>query len=237
MLVCRPLVDGPRTADLLAALGAEAVLAPVLAPATLPFALPDGRPEAVIATSARAVEALTHEQAVRLGTCIAFAVGPRTAAAWRRAGFSDVRATQGDADLLANLIAATLPGPARLLYLAGRVREPRLEDALARAGYRVDVVETYAARPAEPWGEAVRTAFTKDGVGACLHYSVRSATLATAYARAAGCAAEFASAAHVCLSDAVAAPLRSAAIADVVVAPEPTEASLMQALSAILRTR
>lgn len=230
VLLCRAPGESRDTARALARLGFDAVIAPVLAVETLPFALPDARPGAVIATSARAVEALTGEQAGRLRPCPAYAVGARTARAWRGAGFADVRVARGDAPDLAALLALTLPVPARLLYLAGRVRAPELEDTLTRAGRAVEVVETYVARPAEPWAAAVAAELRAGRIDACLHYSARSASLAVTFAKAAGCEAAFADLRHVCLSDAVALALRADGIAAPLIAAEPTEASLVQAL-------
>lgn len=237
VLLCRARSESVATAGVLHELGVEAVVAPVLAVEALPFELPDRRPDAVLATSARAVEALTDRHVLRLRPCAAFAVGTRTAEAWRRAGWDDVATAQGDGAALAHLIAAALPSPARLLYVAGRFRGPDLEAALRGAGYGVEVVETYAARPAAPWGGSVRARLRAGQIDAVLHYSVRSAVLSTEFAKRAGCEAEFARASHFCLSAAVAAALGRAGVPGARAAPRPTEDSLAQALLSTLMGR
>ncbi len=234
VLLCRARSESLDTARTLATLGYDTLVAPVLTTVSLPFTLPEGRPDALLATSARAVEALGQGRADRLLSRPVFAVGARTAEAFRDLGFSDVRAAEGDARGLAAVVVARLPRGSVLLYLAGRIRRPDLEKALTRDGYGIVALETYEAREADPWDRTVRAAFTTGEVAACLHYSARSAALALAFADRSGCGAAFATIPHVCLSETVAAALRCRAVDRVTVAEVPSEASLMQALAATI---
>ena len=94
-------------------------------------------------TSLRAVPALAAFTADRSRPV--FAVGERTAAAAREAGFSTVVTAGGDAPALAKAVAATgfVPGT-RLLYAAGRTRTGTLEAELAGLDVELIVREAYA---------------------------------------------------------------------------------------------
>ena len=234
MLVCRARVDGLRTARALAASGHEAVLAPVLTIAALPFTAPRTLPDAVVATSGHAAGVLSPEQVASLRLRPAFAVGAQTAETLRDAGWTQVRIAEGRVAALADLLCGALPAPARLLYLAGRVRAPDLEDRLRQAGHAVEVVETYEARRAAPWPGDVVGLLRDAQLHACLHYSARSARLSIDFARQAGCSDAFARLRHLCLSEAVAAALRPVAAAPPTIAATHTEGGLAQALSTIL---
>lgn len=233
VLVCRAYADGVETARALAHAGHEAVLAPVLDIAPLPGLLPPRWPDAVVATSRHAVERLTTADTNRFQACPTFAVGASTAGALRGAGFRDVRVAQGDAAALLTLVRLTRAPPAHLLYLAGRPRKPELEAGLARAGYGIEAVELYESRRAAPWDETVARALRAGSVGACLHYSARSARLVIEFADQAGCRETLAAVAHVCLSDAVATVVQPFAKRDPLVAAAPSEARLVQALAVI----
>ena len=69
-----------------------------------------------------------------------FAVGERTAAAARQAGFSDIRIGPGDGAAAAAMIAAS--GMGRVLHLCGRDHRP-----LAQAGVTIERRVVYAAEP------------------------------------------------------------------------------------------
>lgn len=226
VLVTRADADAERTAEALARLGHEAVRAPVTVVGRTGAALPGGRCDAVAATSHHAFAA---DDGVERGLPV-FAVGSRTAAAARAAGFTDVRVGTGDASGLAALLRLTLPRPARLLYLAGRDRKPVLEDALAAAGYGVAVAEVYAAEPAASWPEPAVAALRSGAVGAALHYSRRSAALAMALADAAGAGDAFLRLRHLCLSADAAEPLRDRG-AGIEVADRPDEDALLALLA------
>ena len=108
-----------RTAERLAALGFEPVVAPLLAIRPLPSPPPDLNGVAALAFTSRngvdAFAALTAERGLPV-----FTVGDATAERARQAGFPDVRSASGAIDDLARLLAAEAPGP----VLAPGAREP-----------------------------------------------------------------------------------------------------------------
>jgi len=215
LLVTRPVDEAARTAARLTALGHEPVLAPVLDIAPTGAVAPAGPFDLVIATSARALlPAYTVEAPL---VC----VGEKTAAAGRRAGFS-VAATAPDADRLADALLKDA-SPKTALYLAGRERRADLETRLRAAGWRVDLVEVYAARPVSAWPRDIMSALAEGGIDGILHYSPRSAELAAKLIGAA-----WPRLAHFCLSPAVARICaRCADAITIFTASQPTEECLM----------
>lgn len=228
VLVTRPAHDAERTAAALARLGHAAVLAPATAIRRTGAMLPAGRYDAVAATSHHAFAADDGVERARP----VFAVGSRTAAAARAAGFRDVRVGAGDASGLADLVRLTLPRPARLLFLAGRDRKPVLEDVLTGAGYEVAAAEVYAADPVDAWPEAAVAALRSGGVEAALHYSRRSAELALSLASRGGVADAVLRLRHLCLSADAAEPLSDRGAPAVRIAERPDEDALLTLLAA-----
>ena len=107
-----------------------------------------------------------------------FAVGARTAAAARAAGFSAVRDGGGDAARLPSAIRQTLPDDAPLLHAAGRDRKAEPGRSLAESGRAVAVWECYAAESVPALPEEAVSALRARPVDAVLHYSRRSAAIA-----------------------------------------------------------
>ena len=176
--------DAEATAAELAARGFEAVIAPAIEIRALPAAPPEGRFDALVATSPRALQALGEAGRARLATIPLHVVGARAARAAREAGLALAGEPAADAAALAERLARTLPSAARLLYLAGRDRKPTLEAALVAAGFAVQALELYAAEAREAWSAHEGRAVA--GCDGALHYSRRTAALAVALARAGG---------------------------------------------------
>lgn len=167
VVVTRPEISAAKTAERLRLLGHDPVLLPLSRAMHHPqvaedaLALPHS---ALIVTSAEALRAL---EAIGSGLKIdgdiqLFAVGEKTAAAARSAGFSNIHAGSGDGEELADLIATKLEGPDRpLLYLAGKPRAGSLGNRLEELGLTVRVAEIYEMIPVEyrlaEIGELVRT--------------------------------------------------------------------------------
>lgn len=228
VLVVRPQADAERTARRLAALGHEAVIAPVLA-----IECTDEPPphdfDAAILTSANAVPALASIADGARKRPV-FAVGERTGSAARADGFENVRVAEGDAASLSALIRESLSPDARLLHVAGRERKGEPEASLAAAGFDVSTWVAYEAVAAERLSPCVEKLLAEMEIDAVLHYSRRSAGLMIDLADAAGVLAPFLAVAHVCLSHDVAAPLRNAGAERLSVADRPDEESLLAAL-------
>ena len=230
VLVTRAPPDAERVAEQLAALGHEAILAPVIDIVATTLAAPAGLFDATVATSAHALG--NGDALSRLSRQMPFfAVGNRTAEAAGAAGFSDIRGCEGGATELAARVTSDLKRPARVLYLAGRPRKPTLEAALARAGFSLTVHEAYEARGAEAWAGSVLDRLRARHIDAALHFSHRSASLALDLARRHHALPAFLWLRHYCLSPDVAAPLRSSGAETIEVAPRPDASSLMALLT------
>lgn len=232
--VFRAEADGRRTAARLEAMGHTALPLPVLRIVPTGRSVPGGTADALIFTSAHAPEALAHHldgiSALRGLPC--WCVGERTARAARAAGFGAIESGGGDAAQLARAIIER-GAPPRLAFVTGRDRKPDLERTLAAAGVALTVVEAYAAEPVPAWPAA--EAANLATAAAALHYSRRSAALASRLAEAAGCGAPFRRLAHHCLSADAAAGLEGVDAARISVAERPAEESLLATLGRLAK--
>jgi uroporphyrinogen-III synthase len=221
LIVTRPEEDAEPLAVKLAAMGHEAIVAPLLRIAPRADVVIADRPfRAVIATSANAIRVLaSHAAFGELRHLPILTVGPQSLAAARATGFADAAAAGGDAIGLARHIAASLPaaGPP-LLYVSGAATAGDLAGHLRAAGFTIERVILYDAVPATRLGVDLAQA---DGV---LLYSPRTARL---WSELAGDAARHL--VHFCLSANVAD-----ALPDIMprrVAARPDEAAMMALLS------
>ena len=230
VLVTRPLHEAEATARRLSDIGHAPLVAPVMRIAALPVDLSRRAAQAVVLTSAHAVEFLPDADRAALSGLPVFAVGGRSAAAARGAGFRDVRAGGGGEHALAALVSASLPAGARALYLAGRERKGDLPDLLRARGFLCDVAECYVAVAAATLDTAAADALAAGTLDAALHYSARSAEIFARLAAAAGRARAAAVLLHLCLSAAVAAGLSGLGAERVRVAARPDETSLFALL-------
>jgi uroporphyrinogen-III synthase len=166
VLVLRALEDARRTGEKLSALGFMPVFSPVLEIVATGEKVPDEDFDAVIVTSAKALQ--HGDQPEKLRLLPLFAVGARTAAlaetrGWRVAGFAPESAA------LLPAILERCAAPARLLYLAGRRRRETLEEELRRAGREVFTLETYEAREAAALTRHATAALTQGELSGALH--------------------------------------------------------------------
>ncbi len=215
ILLTRPQPDNETTAACLRERGFDVLLAPMLRfePVGLQDA-PAANYAAIIVTSANALRAVEQQLEGRglLGLPL-FAVGERTAAAARQAGFAVVISAAGNAADLRDLILAKAPkfGTARpWLYttyrmVASSVLPPEACDAIA--ANQVEAVLHYSARSAHAFLDAVRRA------------GVEISALAVP---------------QCCISATVASILREAGATRVTVASSPDENALLNALLGML---
>lgn len=226
--VSRPEPGAMRTGARLAALGHHPLVAPVLAVAPTQGDPPAGPYAGLLLTSANALSG--PPRWARFAAVPVFAVGARTGALARAAGFASVRVADGDAAALARLVRATLPVGAALLHAAGAQRKAEPHAALAAAGYPVTTFVAYAAAALGALPAGVAAAFDGDGglpLRAALHYSRRSAAVARDLAVLAGRGGAFGALEHYCLSADVAAALAEAGLRVHFVPETPTEAGLL----------
>jgi uroporphyrinogen-III synthase len=218
--ITRTEPQAQATAERVAALGLTPVVAPLLEVSVEPDAAVDlAGIDAVAFTSRHAVQAfadLSRERGLPV-----FTVGRATADAARAAGFTHVTSADGDAAVLAEVIAAAAPRPARILSPTARAPAADLAALLAPHGVMVVPVVVYATHR-RPAGVA------PGQVDAVLVHSARAAQ-----ALAVDLAGDPAAArldAYV-LSEAAAAPLRGLGLRSITVAAHPDEASLLALLA------
>jgi uroporphyrinogen-III synthase len=233
VLLTRANKDGERSAEKLRQLGFRPLLSPALEVVATGAAIPRGSFDALLATSAKALEHASEELS-ELHDLPLHAVGARTAQTAERCGLrADVVAANARA--LLPLLRERYERPTRFLYFAGRDRRDELEKTLRAAGHSVALVETYETRPARALTEEAAAELRNGGVGAVLHYSKRSAEIFLDLARASGLIEKLRGVTHLALSPEVAAPLSRAGLARVLVAEKPDEEHLLRLLGSMNR--
>ena len=235
VLVLRPERAAQRTAEALARLGHEAILAPVLAIEDLASPVPDGPFDAVLATSANGLRKLRQRPEIAaLKSTLLIAVGDRTAEAGREAGFETVHVAEGDGRALVEEATAHFPKPARFLHAAGADRAFDVAGALQARGHEAIVVELYRATAATRMPDAAAEALRDGTAGAALHHSGRIAETFVALAEAENLGDAIRAIPHAALAPRISAALERAGCVRVAVARRPDEAALLEALQGIL---
>jgi uroporphyrinogen-III synthase len=233
VLVTRPAKDGAQTAAQLAALGHQAVLAPLLT--THFFDLPAPTlddVQAILATSANGVRAFARLSPRR--DLALFAVGPQTAEAAAAAGFENVRNADGDARALAGATARwTSPAKGTLLHVSGEQGSGVLADTLATEGFTLRKAVLYRVEAADTLPAAAATALANHEVEAALFFSPRSARVFAQLAARDNLSVHRMIA--VCISDATAAALTGAEsppdFAGIRIAARPNQDALLARLA------
>ena len=235
LLVTRPQPDGDRTAAALRARGHEVVVAALLRIEAIADAeLGDGPWSALALTSANALAAIAvHPRRGELLALPVLAVGRRTAAAARAAGFADVTEAGGTVrELVAQLRRSFEGGRDPLLYLAGEDRSHDLAVELGALGRAVRTVVVYRAGKAETFPPAVAASLAAGALDGVLHFSRRTAEAFLDCARAAGLHERAVLLSHYCLSGQIAEPLVAAGASAVRIAARPEEAALIDLIEA-----
>jgi uroporphyrinogen-III synthase len=226
VLVTRPSFDAARTASTLAARGHFAIIDTVIEIEPLPFDAA-GDYDAIAFTSGNGVRVAA--KAKRLKVIPVFSVGTRTAEVAREAGFTNVGVAAGDVNSLGTLMTRELRAGARVLHLAGEDRAGDLPGFLARHGITVETRIIYRTRVSSALKAETVLALRQGTIEAVLHYSERSAAAFVRLADAAGVLGDVCRMRHLCLSSAVAAPLKLIG-AHTEVAAAPEEAALLELL-------
>jgi uroporphyrinogen-III synthase len=229
LLITRPQPDAERTAAALRADGHSVMVVPLLRIEPLLDAEIGGGPwAAILVTSANAARAIAdHRRFAELRTVPAIAVGERSAAALRAAGFAAVSSAAGAAADLTRLVAARLKKGVPLLYLAGADRSGDIAGDLSAQGFPVDIAVIYRVVAASIMPPAAAEALA-NGIDGVLHFSRRSAEAYVSTTRAADLEhVALKKLVHFCMSAQVAETLARAGAADIRVAGKPTEAALL----------
>jgi uroporphyrinogen-III synthase len=242
VLVTRPQPDDEATAAALRVRGFEVLKAPMLR--FEPVAFQDDSDAAyggVIVTSANAVRGIEpHLENSRLLELPLFAVGERTAATARRAGFENVISADGDAAGLRDCVLASvktkgLKKASPLLYLAGADLARDLAGELGERGFTVVTHTTYRMSPVSNLPREICDAFAANAIEAVLHYSRRSARAFLEAVRTGGVEISALAIPQCCISALVASVVRDAGATQVMVAATPDENALLEALDRALR--
>ncbi|MGI6856082.1 uroporphyrinogen-III synthase [Mesorhizobium sp. 1B3] len=239
VLVTRPQPGAAATADRLRGLGFDAIVLPLTEIRALPVEKPPST-ETVDAVAVTSANALRHAPPgliadFRHKTC--FAVGGETAAAARKAGFTDVVTGPGDAAGLVPIMLHALPAGAHVLHLCGRVRVGGLEKGLSRGGLAITELEIYDA-PLIPY--APETILLQLGPGpfrAVLVHSARAASRLAELVAWPQVAPLFAETLFFCLSSRIGAALAGIPQTKIFWAPAPEEAELLALLRRHLDAR
>jgi uroporphyrinogen-III synthase len=235
VLISRPRPGAERSAARLAALGHEALVAPLLTIEATGEPAPAGRFDALLLTSANAAAALTRWG--HLAALPTFAVGERTAALAHEAGQREVHTAEADGVALAALVRRSVAPGGALLHAAGRERKLEPEASLTAAGYGIVPWIVYAAVGATRLPDVLAGALANGHLQAALHYSRRSVEIALSLTEGTDLLRPLLDLAHHCLSEDVAQPLAMRGATRLCIAERPDEESLLATLPAPLSSR
>lgn len=220
--ITRARPGAEATAARVADLGFTPIVDPLLEVASLETAVDLSGAAALAFTSANGVQAFARLSAER--SLPVFAVGRATARAAAEAGFARVASADGDVEDLARLIADAKAGP--VLWAGARDPAADLVALLGGLGVVARGAVVYETVDREPSPE---TLARLDAPLTALLHSPRAARRLAAILRRRPAAALRA----LCLSEAVAAPLRSLGEpGSVACAPRPDETALLALLTA-----
>ncbi len=235
VLVTRPRADAEALVAELAARGHEVLIEPliVIKPAAPPLPLDLDAVQALMFTSANGVRAFTAVEKAR-GLPV-FAVGDATAEAARDEGFGQVESAAGTVEDLVALVARRCdPSAGSLFHGAGSRVAGDLKGALEKAGFAVQRVVLYDARPIQALSAAARGALGEGHLDAVVFFSPRTAGTFVRLIAQNGLEAACARCHAVCLSAAVAGELAALNWAGVHVAARPERQALLDSVDGIL---
>ncbi|MEL7108358.1 MAG: uroporphyrinogen-III synthase [Pseudomonadota bacterium] len=233
IIVTRAMPGAADTQAYLRAQGLDLVSAPMLTLEPLPAPdLPNPKTlSGLVFTSANGVRTYADLRSDRDLT--AWCVGPATARAASDAGFTDIRESAGNAEDLANYIAAHMaPTDSPLLHVANAAAAGNLKQGLEDRGFAVLFTALYEMRPAATLPTAVSD---------LLHASTRVIILIHSAKGAAAlsdlCPTRLPDTWIItAISDQAAGPLAPKIQTPLVIAKTPNEAGLMAALTSALAT-
>jgi uroporphyrinogen-III synthase len=235
-LVTRPRAEAAALAEALERRGIEALVEPLLDIHYRDAALPDlAEVQAVLCTSANGVRALARRTGER-GIAL-FAVGEASAARARAEGFTRVESAAGNVEDLAALVRERLrPQAGRLLHVAGSDVAGDLAGALRDAGFAVDRIVLYEARPVARLSAPIVAALRNGFVDVALFFSPRTAAVFARMAEQAGLSAALRSVTAISISAAADRSLGDLAFRRRLVANKPDQDGLLGSLDQLLAT-
>lgn len=230
LLITRPRDDAEGLADMLKHLGHESVMAPLLELRFLagePIDL--GGVQAILATSANGVHGFVANSGRR--DLPAYVVGPQTAEAARKAGFTNVISADGDATALADRVAASAdPAGGRLLHAAGAEAGGRLSESLRARGFRVDTVVLYEALAADTLPVESERYLRSNALDGVLLFSPRTAKILATLVAQAELSSYCKPLTAYCISAATAAAVSPLPFSRILVAAAPNQQAMLELL-------
>ena len=236
-LVTRPRAEAAGLASDLAARGVEAVIEPLMDVHFRSEPAPDlTGVQAVLCTSANGVRALARLSGDR--ELPLFAVGDATARRAREAGFANVFSAGGDAADLAWLARQRLQADAgRLVHVAGSVVAGDLTAELRDAGFAVERLVLYEARPVTALSAGCVRALDAGLIDFALFFSPRTSAVFAHLVEQADIAAALRRVVAVSISAAADAPLAGLGFRGRRTAAAPNQADLLAELDSLLAER
>ncbi len=234
LLLTRPIEDAEPLAAALEELGHEAVFAPLMSITDVDVAAggPDldmDGAQALLITSANGIRAFARRTSRR--DIAVYAVGDASARAAQDLGFAEVRSAAGDVDALAALVRDEVdPGAGALVHIAGTHIAGDLSGLLEAAGFDVHRQVLYRATAAEKLSPVTVDELKSGTLDGVLLFSPRTAGLFVKLAGGAGLEEACRPLVAFCLSQAVADNAGALPFHRVVVASEPNQQALLDAL-------
>ena len=230
VLLTRPAEDAEPFAQMLAARGHQAVIAPLL---EIRFRdgveIPLEGVQAILATSANGVRAMARRTARR--DIAVFAVGPQTTQEALSAGFTDVRNADGDGAALARAAAQwASPEKGVLLHAAGAETPKYLAAELEKHGFTVRREVLYEAVAAQRLPDAAIAALKDEALDAVMHFSPRSARLFCELAQESKLQSRCERLAALCISEAAADAAAALKFRQIRVAKTPSQEAMLALL-------
>ena len=229
VLVTRPQPGADRTAARLTSLGYEPVVLPLTQTVALSQDLPEAKPDLVVATSPQAFHHLSEALQDALAGVPVLVTGDGTAKAARQAGFGHIQTAGGNVAGLIDRLGQTNLSDMKAIYLAGRVRRPDLEFFLRDSAIDFELIEVYDTISVSHLTDKILEVTAGGSFASVLLTSVETVTaLGGILGDDFNQAVE--NALFICLSERIAEAALSRFPNPIVVAPEPTEDSLLDCL-------
>ena len=228
VLNTRPLEDAAELNERLSQLGMTVVSEPLLQISFFDGAAPHLENfKALIFTSKNGVRAFARVSAQR-GIPV-FAVGDSTARFAQEAGFQQVFSADGNVESLAALIVRTIgPVSGPLLHVAGSVTAGDLSGELQRLGYQIVRNAMYESRMSEELSTRTIQTIRNGAVDCVALFSPRTARTFVKLAEYSGILDRGQDMSVICLSPAVAVPVKGIPWRQILIASEPNFEALMQ---------
>jgi len=228
ILVTRPFEDAETTAAKLKSLGHQAIAAPLLDIKFREDATVDlTGVQAILATSANGIRALERASPVR--DIRVLAVGPQTAEAARRAGYTRVENARGDAATLAEAARRwAKPEDGALLHAQGQDTKGGLVERLRALGYDVRNVVLYDAVSVESLPQDAADALLSGKLDAAMFYSPRSARIFFNCVVNAGIAQTTSALSALCISRPTADALKPLVFREILTAARPDSEAMLR---------